>query len=324
MLLKKDDHQMEEIAVTIDMEDWYHLPPVTGAKSSSFKDVPTFFENWAGRFDYLSRPTYRVLDILEELNIKATFFAVADMVENYPRLVETIASKGHEIACHGLHHACVIDPSTKRALKTPDEFREETIRARELLQKASGQDVIGYRAPNAYVAGWMIDILEEIGFKYDSSVSVNSFYSKSDLKLKTVQTRPYYPQKGELEIGSEKRGILEIPWPYFQCVWKFPTGGGPILRILGAAYIRLGIKQSLKRGDTLIYFHPIDMSCESFPMLNSLRQRLFWAVKGDIVERRIRSILADKSFKFVRCRDIYLKTAGCVKEGHPTGGTGGC
>jgi hypothetical protein len=307
MLSVNNYQKFNGIAVTIDLEDWYHLVPVTGTAYSSFKDVPTFFEKWQSRFDYLSRPTYRVLDLLEEYNLKATFFVVADLVEHCPDLVEKISSKGHEIACHGMHHACEIDPKTKKALKTPDEFKEETIQAREILQKASGQEVIGYRAPNAYIAGWMIDILEEIGFKYDSSVSINSFYRKSDLRIRTVQTRPYYPEKGSLEVGKDKRGILEMPWPYFQCVFKFPTGGGPILRLFGGKYIMLGLRQSIKRGDTLIYFHPIDLTSETFPLLHSFKQKMFWSVKGDIIERRLRNIFSSTTFFGVRCQDIYAK-----------------
>ncbi len=44
--------------------------------------------------------------MLEEYDINATFFVVADVVEHYPGLVESIAERGHEIGCHGLHHAC--------------------------------------------------------------------------------------------------------------------------------------------------------------------------------------------------------------------------
>ncbi len=51
-------------------------------------------------------------------------------------------------------------------------------------EDASGQKVIGYRAPNAYIAGWMVDALEDLGFRYDSSVCVNSFYNKTDSQLK--------------------------------------------------------------------------------------------------------------------------------------------
>ena len=52
----------------------------------------------------LRKPTKRVLDMLDEYDIKATFFV--DVVDHYPGLVESIVERGHEIGCHGLHHAC--------------------------------------------------------------------------------------------------------------------------------------------------------------------------------------------------------------------------
>ncbi len=57
-----------------------------------YKDVPEFFEKWAGRYDYLTEPTRRVLDMLDEFDINATFFVVADVVEHYPGLMESIVS----------------------------------------------------------------------------------------------------------------------------------------------------------------------------------------------------------------------------------------
>lgn len=280
------------LAITVDIEDWYHLPPITGAPSSKYKDVPSFFSKWNSRYDYLSQPTKSVLDLLQELNIKATFFVVADVVEHYPGLIENIAEKGHEIACHGLHHACKIHPKTKEPLMTPAEFRQCTLQAKKMLEKVSGQGVIGYRAPNAYIGGWMLDILEEIGFKYDSSVSVNSLYNKTDSSLKNVDTRAYYAVKGGLEPGNGKRKILEIPWPYFQFVARFPTAGGPTLRFFGARYVMLGLKQSMKRGDTLFYFHPIDISSENFPLNSSLKQRIFWMFTGYNTEKKVMKILS--------------------------------
>ena len=47
-----------------------------------------------------------MLDLLDEFDVTATFFVVADVVEHYPELVESIVERGHEIGCHGLHHAC--------------------------------------------------------------------------------------------------------------------------------------------------------------------------------------------------------------------------
>jgi peptidoglycan/xylan/chitin deacetylase (PgdA/CDA1 family) len=47
-----------------------------------------------------SEPTKRVLDMLDEFDVKATFFVVADVVEHYLGLVESIVERGHEIGCH--------------------------------------------------------------------------------------------------------------------------------------------------------------------------------------------------------------------------------
>lgn len=291
------------LAVTVDVEDWYHVPSVTGSPFSRFKDVDEFFSSWKQRYDYLTQPTRRVLEILGDLNIRATFFVVADVVEHYPGLVEEIAKKGHEIACHGLHHACKIHPKTKQPLVSVDEFKERTLKARKILQSASQQEVLGYRAPNAYIAGWMLDSLEELGFRYDSSVSVNSFYNKTDSKLTGVNTRPYYPQRGSLEPRKEKR-ILEIPWSYFRLGLKFPAGGGPVLRFLGAKYVLLGLKQSLKRGDSLFYFHSIDISREKFPSGFSIKRPFYWAVKGETVERRIKHILTSINMPMGTCKEL--------------------
>jgi peptidoglycan/xylan/chitin deacetylase (PgdA/CDA1 family) len=297
------------LAVTVDIEDWYHVPAVTGSPFSTFKDVDEFFRHWNQRYDYLTESTGRVLEMLDELNIRATFFVVADVTEHYPGLVPRIAERGHEIACHGLHHACKIHPRTKQPLMSADEFEERTAKAKRMLEKAGGQEVTGYRAPAAYIAGWMFDSLEKLGFKYDSSVSVNSFYNKSDSRLRGVDTKPYYPRRGSLEPGNEKR-ILEIPLSYFKLGLKFPTGGGPILRFLGASYIMLGLKQSLKRGNTLIYFHPIDISSEKFPDGFSRQRPFYWAVKGEVVRKRIRKMLAlvSSTVNLGTCHDIFINS----------------
>jgi len=276
----------------VDVEDWYHIPSVCSSPFSEYRDVDEFFENWDSRYDYLSEPTQRVLDLLERFNVKATFFVVADVVENYPGLVESIAEKGHEIACHGLHHQCKIDPKTKEPLITPEQFEKQTLKAKQILEKASGQEVKGYRAPNALIGGWMLDCLENIGFKYDSSVCVNSLYNKTDSSLEGVSTSPYYPAKGSLEKG-ESRDILEHPWAYYDLAgFKVPTSGGPMLRFLGAHMMLKGLKQSLKRGNTVFYFHPIDIAYEKFPQIGKGRP-MYWAIKGNMVEKRIEHILKE-------------------------------
>lgn len=276
-------------SLTVDIEDWYHIPSVCGSNFSQFRDVDEFFEKWDGRYDYLTTPTKRVLDLLDQHNLTATFFVVADVIEHYPGLVESIADRGHEIACHGLHHSCAIDSRTKKPLVSPEEFKKATLKAKKELEKISGDQVVGYRAPNAFIAGWMIDALEELGFRYDSSVSVNSLYNKSDSPLRGVSSSPYYPKHSELEPGPA-RNFVEFPWAYYDGGLRIPTSGGPMLRFLGAHIIYRGLRQSLQRGHTVFYFHPIDISTEPFPHIGKNRP-FYWLIKGEVVEKRIRYLL---------------------------------
>ena len=63
---------MNRLSITIDIEDWDHIPSVTGSPFSVYKDVNEFFYGWTGRCDYLSlrKPTKRVLVMLDEFDIR--------------------------------------------------------------------------------------------------------------------------------------------------------------------------------------------------------------------------------------------------------------
>ena len=87
----------------------------------------------------------------------------------------------------------------------------------------------GYRVPEPNVLGCWMDVgfIEKVGFKYDSSVCVNSLYNKTDSDLKGVCSYPYNPQQGLLEPG-DNRSFIEFPWSYLDiCGFKIPPSGGP-------------------------------------------------------------------------------------------------
>lgn len=284
-----------KLAISVDVEDWYHIPPVSGAPFSPYDSAPAFLDDWDDEYDYLTAPTERTLDLLDELDVTATFFVVADVVDNYPGLVEEIASRGHEIGCHGLHHECAIHPDTKEPRFTREEYRERIAEAKSLLETASGQEVRGFRAPNAYVDGWMLDVLEELGFEYDSSVAKNTLYSKTGSDLDGVDTTPYVPREGTLRPGEQPR-LVELPWPYYDLsVVKLPAGGGPVVRMLGRRLVERGVEQSLERGHSVFYFHPIDIARASFPDVgNQKRRPFYWVGKGETAEQRIRKIISNR------------------------------
>ncbi len=297
--------EKNRLAISVDIEDWYHIPAVTGSSFSEFSDVEEFYENWDGEYDFLTAPTHRTLEILEEMNIKATFFIVAEIVNHYPGLVEEIASKGHEVACHGLNHECVIDPKTKEPRIKREKFKNQVSKAKRILEEASEQEVNGYRAPNGYVAGWMLDILEEVGFNYDSSVARCSLYNKTDQDLNKIGTGPYIPKKGKLDPGGD-RDFVEIPWPFWEIgPIRLPTAGGPLVRFLGRRIIGAGLKQSLKRDDSMFYFHPIDISRKKFPKIGNMKKRpRYWIFKGEVAEKRIKNLLKTFEDYLATCSDV--------------------
>lgn len=298
-----------KLAVSVDVEDWYHHLTVTGSPYAEYDHVDDLLDDWSGRYDYVTRATERVLDLFEDLGIEATFFVVADLVDNSPGLVEEIAARGHSIQCHGLHHACALDPSDKRPRFDEREYAERIRTAKRKLEAASGQEVTGFRAPNAYVGGWMIDVLETLGFEYDSSVTSNSLYNKTDSSLAGVGTSPFEPRRGRLVPGGD-RDIVEFPWPYWELGdYRIPTAGGPLIRFLGRRIIQRGLEQSLSRGHTTFYFHPLDICRRTLPDVgSSLRRPAFWAFAGERTERRIRTLLSDVDRERLVTHDELLRT----------------
>lgn len=126
------------LAVTVDVEDWYHIPSVTGSPFSEYGSVDDFFTNWKGRYDFLSDSTKRVLDLLDEFGLRATFFVVAEIIDYYPGLLEKIVARSHEIACHGLHHICFLDPKTKKPLTSQVQFESQATEGKRKLEEVTG------------------------------------------------------------------------------------------------------------------------------------------------------------------------------------------
>ena len=102
--------------------------------------------------------------------------------------------------------------------------------------------------------------------------------------------------------------MVEFPFPYWQAMGlRIPSAGGPVLRFLGATVVLRGIRQSLSRGSSLFYFHPVDIAREKFPDVGKGRP-FYWAIKGERVERRIREVLDG-------LRDVPHATLGEVRRG---------
>jgi peptidoglycan/xylan/chitin deacetylase (PgdA/CDA1 family) len=88
------------------------------------------------------------------------------VAEQHPALVREIQAAGHEIGTHGYSHTLIYR-------QTPAVFREELTRSVRVLEDLTGGRVLGHRAPFFSITKdslWALDILRELGLRYDSSI----------------------------------------------------------------------------------------------------------------------------------------------------------
>jgi peptidoglycan/xylan/chitin deacetylase (PgdA/CDA1 family) len=104
----------------------------------------------------------RILDLLREYSLPATFFVPGWTAERHPQTIEAILADGHEVGHHSYAHASPF-------AQTEEEERADFERALETLRRA-GAEVEGFRAPN-WEPGWRTPaIVAEHGLAYDSSL----------------------------------------------------------------------------------------------------------------------------------------------------------
>ncbi|MCB5284032.1 MAG: polysaccharide deacetylase family protein [Candidatus Cloacimonetes bacterium] len=298
------------IALSFDIEDWYHTPMVSGSSFSQFSSSQDFFEQHGEQFrDLITKETERLLGILKDLGISCTFFIVAEITQRYPELVNMLRQSEHEIACHGLAHHSALDSHTKRELRPQAEWYQDLVKAKELLEKVFQKEVTGYRAPNAYFASWMVPLLLEAGFRYDSSVAYNTIYNKTNVTLENIPSLPYYLNQHTLNAEPPVTELVELPWSRKEISQKLvlPAGGGYFFRLLGYHYFRSVISNDLKKGDTMFYMHPLELTREKIPSPISKNRPLVWINKGERTERNLIKLLHAFRQDFCTCKEVYSR-----------------
>ncbi len=195
--------------------------------------------------DRMERATDRLLGMLADAGVKATFYVVGEIAESYPRLVRTMAEQGHEVGSHGWDHRRVhrFDPAG---------FAADLRRSVAALEQASGTAVVGYRAPTFSVTrptAWAADVLAESGLRYDTSV----FPVRHDRY--GVPDAPRTP----FRLRGERGEILELPPATYRLFGpNLPVAGGGYFRLFPLAAMRAGIRQhaGLSPSLAMLYFHP--------------------------------------------------------------------
>lgn len=145
----------------------------------------------------------KILELLDKEGLKGTFFTPGWTIDNHPGKVELILKGGHELAHHGYEHFWP-DP------ENPKQVLEEVDRGLDAMKRRFGVKPAGYRPPGSESCHYLLELLTERGFLYNSCF-------KDDI----------HPYRHRLRDG--RPGPIELPehpsmddWSYGTSHLRFP------------------------------------------------------------------------------------------------------
>jgi len=262
-------------ALTVDVEDYYQV---------------SAFEHWIDRrqwADYPSRVkenTELLLSIFRRRRVRGTFFVLGWVGQHWPDLVRRIQDEGHELGAHGFWHQRIYRQS-------PDGFRDDLRRTRDLLAHLAGQPIRCYRAPSFSVtpaSWWALEILVQEGFQYDSSV----FPIRHDR-----YGAPGWPV-GICRVETPSGPIWEFP-PAVYRVGRMavPCGGGGYFRLYPLGLTLWLLRAIRRQGRPFVfYLHPweLDPHQPRLPGSVATRFRHYWNLPA--TARRLEAVLDEFMF----------------------------
>ena len=212
-------------------------------KSSETKVIPYVFD---------------FLDLLDKLDIKATFFVLGEIAKENSDILRDIVDRGHSIGCHGLDHRLLYE-------KDNETFFLQITRAKEIIKKACGSEISGYRASCFSMERDKLDIVQKSGFLYDSSkitFSQHPLYRNLDLAgFEKID-----------DLICKNGEFLEYEIPTVKLFkYDIPISGGGYLRLFPLWLLKILLKVYQKHNDNfLIYVHPFELCNIKLPLPKGL------------------------------------------------------
>ena len=240
--------------------------------------------HWDSQQSRVERNTHLILELLADRGVKATMFILGWVAERKPGLVKRILECGHEVGSHGYAHELI-------TVQSPQIFREDVRRAKQILENITGQPVCGYRAPTFSITKeteWALPVLIEEGYQYDSSIVpiVHDYYGipGANPTIHKIQTSSGF--------------IWELPpSTYSLGVMTLPIAGGGYFRLFPYPILRKFLRKVEKKGQPLImYLHPWELDPDQPRMNGSFFSQFRHYLNLDKVQGRLSQLLMDFSF----------------------------
>lgn len=271
-------------AMTCDVEDYFQVSAFAPHISR---------DSWPSLSCRVEANIDRILALMDEEQVKGTFFTLGWIAERYPAMVKRIVDNGHELASHGYAHLRASDQSA-------EEFLDDITRSKALLEDIGGQKVLGYRAPSFSIGSrnlWALDSLLQAGYRYSSSIYpiAHDHYGMPD-----ASRFAFYP--------NGKDGLLEVPITTVRLMQKnLPAGGGGYFRLFPYAVSRWFL-QRVNNDDKqpgIFYFHPWELDPGQPRQQNiGMKTRFRHYVNLGRMEGRIKALTRD--FRWGRMDEIFL------------------
>lgn len=241
-------------------------------------------QQWDSLESRVENNTRRIADILAAHDMKATFFVLGWVAERHPELIRSLSLEGHEIASHGYSHELV-------TTQTPESFRADIRKAKQILENAIGKPILGYRAPSFSITNetrWALEILVEEGYVYDSSV------------FPIVHDRYGMPgAEPHCHRLATKAGFLwEVPPSTIEVFGlRWPVAGGGYFRLIPYIILRRFLKRIERARQPLVmYLHPWELDPAQPRMEGSLLSRFRHYNNLHKTEPRLVSLLSEFRF----------------------------
>ena len=199
------------------------------------------------------------IKILDKYGIKSTLFTVGKLAPKISDRLKTCIDNGHRLALHNYKHVAPMHLE-------PEKFREKIKTAKQNLSEMFNTEIEGFRAPCFSIDKERLDILKELGFKYDSSYldfSAARHTVKLDLSDFKEIRKGIFCKDGFFEFGLSKQKIFGNP---------FPISGGGYVRIGNWNFIKSLITQYIKHNNYYVfYLHPFELTHQKVPFLKGLK-----------------------------------------------------
>ncbi|HIP89606.1 MAG TPA: polysaccharide deacetylase [Thermococcus paralvinellae] len=176
------------------------------------QDCPPYLNTTRGMEEGLPK----ILDLLNEKNIKATFFFTAEMARRYPNLARRVVDEGYELGCHGFNH---------ERFDKLKKSRAEAIIKKSLNVLREFGDVVSFRAPNLQLPEYLFSSLSKNGIFVDSSKSWYKGYREGVKLIDGVLEIPVSVTSSKLRLPWSVQKVIHArlrePRVYFAHPWEF-------------------------------------------------------------------------------------------------------